>query len=68
MQESLLPSWIRWIAKFNPINWAAEAARSASAASPDWGLIASRSGFLALLLLASAAFATRAFNSYQRSI
>jgi ABC-2 type transport system permease protein len=68
MQQSLLPGWIRWIAKINPVNWAAEAGRSAAAASPDWGLIATRTGFLALLLLASAAFATRAFNAYQRTI
>jgi ABC-2 type transport system permease protein len=68
MQQSLLPGWIQWIARFNPVNWAAEAGRSAAAAHADWTLIASRIGFLALLLVASAAFATRAFNSYQRSI
>jgi ABC-2 type transport system permease protein len=68
MQESLLPSWIRWVAKLNPVNWAAEAGRSAAGANADWGLIATRTGLLALLLLASAAFATRAFNAYQRSI
>jgi len=68
MQESLLPSWVRWVAEFNPVNWAAEAGRSAIGANADWGLIATRSGFLALLLLASAAFATRAFNAYQRSV
>jgi hypothetical protein len=37
-------------------------------ANADWELIATRTGFLALLLLASAGFATRAFNAYQRSI
>ena len=68
MQPSLLPGWIRWIAKFNPVNWAADAGRSAVGAHADWGLIATRTGFLALVLLAGAAFATRAFNSYQRSI
>jgi len=68
MQESLLPGWIRWIAKFNPVNWAAEAGRSAASRDADWSLIASRTGFLALVLLASAIFATRAFSSYQRSI
>lgn len=68
MQQSLLPNWIRWIARFNPVNWAAEAGRSAAGADADWGLIASRVGFLALLVVASAAFATRAFNAYQRSI
>lgn len=68
MQQSLLPGWIQWVAKFNPVNWAAQAGRSAAGANADWGLIGTRVGFLALLLLASAAFATRAFNAYQRSI
>jgi ABC-2 type transport system permease protein len=68
MQQSLLPGWIRWVARFNPVNWAAEAGRSAAAANADWGLIGTRVGLLALVLLASAAFATRAFNAYQRSI
>jgi ABC-2 type transport system permease protein len=67
MQQSLLPGWVRWAAKFNPVNWAAEAGRSAAGANANWEMIASRVGFLALLLLASAAFATRAFNAYQRS-
>jgi ABC-2 type transport system permease protein len=68
MQQSLLPSWIRWLSKFNPVNWAAEAGRSAAGANADWGLIATRTGLLVVLLLAGAAFATRAFNTYQRSI
>src|SRR5439155_14930286 len=68
MQQSLLPGWIRWVARFNPVNWAAEAGRSATSANADWWLIGTRTGLLALLLLASAAFATRAFNTYQRSI
>lgn len=69
MEQSLLPRWIRWIrwiAMFNPVNWAAEAGRSAAGANADWALIATRTGFLALLLLDSAAFATRAFAAYQR--
>jgi ABC-2 type transport system permease protein len=68
MQQSLLPGWIRWLARFNPVDWAAAAGRSATEANPDWGLIASRAGLLVLLLVASAAFATRAFTTYQRSI
>ena len=68
MQQSLLPGWIQWVARFNPVNWAADAGRSASAARPDWGLIGTRMGLLSLLLVASAAFATRAFGAYQRSI
>jgi ABC-2 type transport system permease protein len=67
MEQSLLPGWIRRIAEFNPVNWTAEAGRSAAGPHADWGLIATRAGLLALLLLASAAFATRAFTAYQRS-
>jgi ABC-2 type transport system permease protein len=68
MQQSLLPGWMQWVARFNPVNWAVQAGRSATSANVDWSLVASRTGFLALLLVASAAFATRAFNAYQRSI
>jgi ABC-2 type transport system permease protein len=68
MQQSLLPGWIQWIARFNPVNWAADAGRSAVGADPDWALIGSRFGLLVLLVVMSAAFATRAFNAYQRSI
>src|SRR5262249_61330267 len=57
MQQSLLPSWIQWISKFNPVNWAAQAGRSATAAHADWSLIATRTGLLVALLVASAAFA-----------
>jgi ABC-2 type transport system permease protein len=68
MQESLLPGWVRWVGRFNPVNWAVEAGRSAATREIDWGLVGSRVGLLAVLLLASATFATRAFRSYQRSI
>ena len=68
MQASLLPGWIQWIARFNPVNWAAQAGRSAASSDADWSLIATRIGFLTLLLVVSAVFATRAFNAYQRSI
>jgi ABC-2 type transport system permease protein len=68
MQLSLVPGWIRWAAKVNPVNWAADAGRSAAGADADWGLIATRTGFLTLLLVASTAFATCAFDAYQRSI
>jgi ABC-2 type transport system permease protein len=68
MQVSLVPGWIRTVAKFNPVNWAVEAARSAAMQKIDWGLVGSRIGLLVALMLASAAFATRAFTKYQRSL
>jgi ABC-2 type transport system permease protein len=68
MQTSLAPHWIRVVAKFNPVNWAAEAARSAAMGSLDWGMVASRVGLLLALVALSAWFATRAFGVYQKSL
>jgi ABC-2 type transport system permease protein len=68
MQQSLVPGWISTVAKFNPVNWAVEAGRSAAMQEIDWGLVASRIGLLAALVVVSAAFATRAFGAYQRSL
>jgi len=68
MQRSLVPGWIRSVSDFNPVNWAADAGRSATLGHTDWGLVASRVGLLAALLVLCASFATRAFGRYQRSL
>jgi ABC-2 type transport system permease protein len=68
MPQSLVPDWIRTVAKFNPVNWAVEAGRSAAMQNIDWGLVGSRFGLLAALTVLCAIFATRAFTSYQRSL
>jgi ABC-2 type transport system permease protein len=68
MQQSLAPGWIGTVAKFNPVNWAVEAGRSAAMEQIDWGLVVSRVGLLAALVVLAATFATRAFGTYQRSL
>ncbi len=68
MQLSLAPGWIRTVAKFNPVNWAVEAGRSAAMQRADWGLIASRAALLLAFLALCVLFATRAFRTYQRSV
>jgi ABC-2 type transport system permease protein len=68
MQQSLIPGWIRWVARFNPVNWAVEAGRSAAVQHTDWSLVGTRAALLAGLLLVSAWLATRSFRAYQRSI
>jgi ABC-2 type transport system permease protein len=68
MQQSLIPHWIRDVAKFNPVNWAVEAGRSAAMQKVDWGLVASRLGLLVAFALLAAGFATWAFRKYQRSL
>jgi ABC-2 type transport system permease protein len=68
LAANLMPKWMQHVADFNPVNWAVVAGRSAVSANADWGLIAARAGFLVALLALSVAFATRAFQSYQRSV
>ena len=68
VSESLMPGWMQTVAAVNPVDWAIEAGRSATAASPDWGLIARDAGLLAALLALCGGLATRAFRSYQASV
>lgn len=68
MSESLMPSWIRAVAHYNPVNWAVEAGRRALESSTDWGFVALRGGWLLALALGCALLATIAFRSYQRSV
>jgi ABC-2 type transport system permease protein len=63
-----MPRWMSHLADFNPVNWAVVAGRAASSSHPDWALVGSRAGFLAALLAVCLVFATRAFQSYQRSV
>jgi ABC-2 type transport system permease protein len=68
LQANLIPHWVRHVSDFNPVNWAVLAGRSATSTHPDWGLVASRTGFLLAVLAALLVFATRAFTAYQRSV
>ena len=68
MQQSLVPGWIRTVAKFNPVNWAVQAGRSAAMQHINWELVGTRLGMLVALTLLSATLATLAFAKYQRSL
>jgi ABC-2 type transport system permease protein len=68
MQKSLAPAWIQDVSRFNPVNWAVEAGRSAAMQHVDWSLVGLRLGLLAALALLAGWLATRAFARYQRSL
>jgi ABC-2 type transport system permease protein len=68
MQLSLVPGWIADVARFNPVNWAVQASRSAGALHTDWQVVGTRLGLLAGLLVLSTMLATRAFRAYQHTI
>jgi len=62
----LMPDWIRFIARGNPVNWAVDAARF-SMLGQNWSGVAWRMLLLAFFALASIALATRAFRAYRRA-
>jgi ABC-2 type transport system permease protein len=68
MAPSQMPSWMRHIADFNPLNWAMVAGRSAMSDDPDWGDVLTRGGALLVLAVAAVWLSTRTFRSYQRSV
>ena len=68
MDLALAPQWIQDVARFNPLNWAVVAARSALSAAPDWTVVWSRLGLLAAVATIMAVLAGRAFGAYQRSV
>jgi ABC-2 type transport system permease protein len=68
MQQNLIPHWMRVGARFNPLNWAVEASRSAVNSGTDWGSVGTHLGLLAGLLVVCMAFAMRTVRSYQKSI
>ncbi len=68
MAPGLMPSWMRHIADFNPVNWALVAGRSAMAADPDRSVVCGRGGALLALAVAAVWLSTRTFRSYQKSV
>jgi ABC-2 type transport system permease protein len=64
----LVPGWIASIARYNPVNWAASAGRSAVTAHPAWATVGCYAGFLTLGAVVTAVAATWAFRAYQRSM
>ncbi len=68
MDTRVSPAWVRHVARYNPVDWATTAARSALSGHAEWGAILPRLGFLLALAVAMGRLATRAFRSYQRSL
>jgi ABC-2 type transport system permease protein len=67
MDTRLSPGWVRHVARYNPVDWAVTAARETLSGHPAWGAVLPRLGWLALVAIAMAWLATRAFRTYQRS-
>ena len=65
---ALMPGWISAIARFNPVNWGAQAMRNAILEGGDWGATGIYLALLVAVAAATSLFATWCFRAYQRSI
>ncbi|AEE47855.1 ABC transporter permease [Cellulomonas fimi] len=68
MPTAVLPSWVESAARYNPLTWATEIARTAMSPAVDWGLVGTRAALLTVLATAVAAWSVGAMRRYQRSL
>jgi ABC-2 type transport system permease protein len=68
LAQRQMPDWIKTLSRFNPVNWAVIAAREAVLPGTDWTRLSVHLALLLGVATATAAFATWAFRSYQRSL
>lgn len=64
----LAPHWVQVAARYNPVDWAAVAAREALSADPDWSSVTRHGLYLTAFTLIVGYLSTRAFRTYQRSV
>lgn len=68
MAADLMPSWMRTLTGYNPVNWAVEAARAALADSPEWGDVVKPGAGLLALAVVTVWLSTRTFRTYQKAV
>jgi ABC-2 type transport system permease protein len=66
--EALMPGWMQWLARLNPVHWGVVASRELSESATDWGAVGLYLGLLSAFVLAATALATRAFSVYRRTL
>ena len=66
--EELMPEWMRWAAKFNPVQWGIVSAREVMLPGTDWASAWAHLGLLLASAIATTAFATWAFRAYRRTL
>ena len=68
MPVALLPHWVEATARFNPLTWATEVARTAMSPHLDGGVVLSRTLLLLGLAVVTYAWSVVAMRRYQRSL
>jgi ABC-2 type transport system permease protein len=66
--RSQMPHWMQDVARFNPVDWGVRAAREVALPGTSWSTVGWHLLFLLILTAVTAAWATRTFRAYQRSL
>ena len=68
ISNEAMPHWIEVASRYNPVNWGVRAARNAVVTGGDWGPSGIYLALLVAAMIATTAFATWSFRTYQRSL
>ena len=66
--RDLMPEWMEWAARFNPVEWGVVAARETVMPATDWGRVGLYLALLTVFTAALSAFATWSFRAYRRTL
>jgi ABC-2 type transport system permease protein len=66
--EDLMPSWMQWAARFNPVQWGILSSREVMLPGTDWTAAWTHLLYLLAAAVATSAFATWAFRAYRRTL
>jgi len=66
--QRVMPHWMQELARFNPVNWGVQAARNAVVYGHNWTSVGVDVLLLVAAMMATTAFATWTFRSYQRTL
>ena len=66
--KAQMPGWMQAVARFNPVDWGVRAAREVVLPGTSWSTVGWHLLFLLGLSALTAAWATRTFGAYQRSL
>ena len=64
----LMPDWMQWAARFNPVDWAVRASREPALPGTEWDAVGVYTAALVGFVAVTGAFATWAFRAYQRTL
>jgi ABC-2 type transport system permease protein len=65
---SLMPGWMQWAARLNPVQWGVVSAREMVERDTDWASVAVHLALLVAAVAVMSAFATWAFRAYRRTL